>query len=304
MLTRSLWAIALLAAGQLSQPAFRSQTELVALNITVTDNNGSVVRGLPQQVFTVSEDGKPQPIVQFASDPVPLTLAVALDASGSMVGRRFEYAREAVTKLLERLGSEDEIVVFGFNDTPFVLKQWSDSRTAGDMPLNCVAPYGDTALYDTVVVGLDALHHSHYRRQALVLVTDGKDERASDNMQMWMVQRRALQALERVRRDEALVYAIGVDAPDVRNHQRVDAAALRQLTDQSGGATIIVRSDEAVLDAAERIGDELRQQYVIGFAPAHPGDGKFHKVKITVTGCPKCQVRARAGFIADKTPGR
>jgi Ca-activated chloride channel family protein len=304
MLTMSVWPIVLLAASPLSQPAFRSQTELVALNITVTDDNGSVVQGLRPQAFTVSEDGKPQPIIQFASDPVPLTLAVALDASSSMVGRRFEYARQAVTKLLDRLGPDDEIVVFGFNDTPFVLKQWSDSTTAGDMPLNCVAPNGDTALYDMVGVGIDALRQSHNRRQALVLVTDGKDERASDNMQMWMVQGRALDARARVRRDEALVYAIGVDAPDGRNPLRVDAAALRQLTDQSGGATIIVRSDEAVLGAAERIGDELRQQYVIGFAPAHPGDGKFHKVKVAVTGCQKCRVRARAGFIADKTPGR
>jgi hypothetical protein len=48
----------------------------------------------------------------------------------------------------------------------------------------------------------------------------------------------------------------------------------------------------------------LRQQYVIGFAPAHPGDGRFHKAQVMVTGCPKCHVRARAGFIADKAPGR
>jgi hypothetical protein len=123
-------------------------------------------------------------------------------------------------------------------------------------------------------------------------------------MQTWMVQLRALDALARVRRDEALVYAIGVDAPDGRNPLRVDVAALRQLTDQSGGATLVVRPDEAVLGAAEWIGDELRQQYVIGFAPARPGDGKFHKVNVTVTGYPKCRVRARAGFIAEKTPGR
>jgi hypothetical protein len=94
-MTETVWLIVLLAASRLPQPAFRAGTELVALNITVTDDNGAVARGLPPQAFTVTEDRKSQPIVQFASDPVPLTLAIALDASGSMAGRRFEFASEA-----------------------------------------------------------------------------------------------------------------------------------------------------------------------------------------------------------------
>jgi Ca-activated chloride channel family protein len=290
----------------LQNPAFRARTDLVAMNVTVTDDKGAVVRGLPQHAFAVTEDRKAQPIVQFASGPVPLALAIALDASNSMAGRRFEYARGAATRFLDRLGREDEVVVYGFNDRPFILKQWSDGNGAGDMPLNCVVPAGYTALYDTVATALNALQQSRLRRQALVLVTDGQDERLSDDPlydgDSSPAIRRALSALSRVKRAETLVYAIGVDAADPR--QRADEAALRQLTDPTGGTTIIVRSDEAVLGAAERIGDELRHQYVIGFAPAHAGDGRFHKVRVTVTGCPKCRVRARAGFIADKAPGR
>ncbi len=311
--------IALLALSQLPQPAFRAKTELVALNVTVTDDKGTVVRGLARDAFTVTEDGKPTPIVQFASDPLPLSLVIALDASGSMAGRRFEFASEAVTSLLDRRGPDDEVVVYGFNDRPFVLKHWSDSRTAHEMPLNCVAPSGETALYDMVVTGLDQLRLSTHRRQALVVISDGNDERVTDRQQVSTgsdanrqgvlppgdfspAQRRSIPALNAVRRAEALAYAIGVDAPTAFRDARIDAAALRKLTDPTGGSTVIVRSDEAVVGAAERIGDELRQQYVLGFAPAHPGDGKFHSVKVTVTGCGKCRARARAGFIADSPP--
>ena len=76
------------------------------------------------------------------------------------------------------------------------------------------------------------------------------------------------------------------------------------LTDPSGGSTRIVETNAAIVAAAERIGDELRHQYVLGFTPAHPGDGKFHKVQVAVSGCPKCQVRTRAGYIADQPPAR
>jgi hypothetical protein len=96
--------------------------------------------------------------------------------------------------------------------------------------------------------------------------------------------------------------AIAADAADAAPRQKIDPAALRRLTDPTGGSTIILRSDEAVVGAAERIGDELRQQYVLGFAPAHPHDGTFHRVQVTVGDCDKCRARARAGFVADKAP--
>jgi hypothetical protein len=111
-------------------------------------------------------------------------------------------------------------------------------------------------------------------------------------------------AIKAIRSAEALVYAIGIDGPTISRDARLDVVALRTLTDPAGGETLIVRSDDAVIGAAERIGDELRQQYVIGFAPAHAGDGKFHKVQVTVSGCDRCRVRARAGYIADQPAAR
>jgi hypothetical protein len=72
------------------------------MNVTVVDAQGSVVRSLAQDAFTISEDGQPRSIAQFAAESAPLSLVVAVDASSSMQGRRFEFAREAVLKLLDR----------------------------------------------------------------------------------------------------------------------------------------------------------------------------------------------------------
>jgi len=226
-------------AAFVPQPAFKTHTDLVALNVTVTNERGWVVRGLTQDSFAVMEDGTPQRITQFAGDALPLSLRVALDASESMTGRRFDFAREAVLQLVGGLGPDDEIGVFGFNDRAFNIQTWTRSRD------------------------------------------------------------RAMPVLEPAVQSEALIYAIGVDAP-TEGPYAVDPVALRKLTDPTGGMTQIVRSDSAVVGAAERIGDELRQQYVIGFVSDRPKDGKFHHVRVTVDGCRKCAVRARLGYAADK----
>jgi VWFA-related protein len=141
----------------------RSQTELVALNVTVIDEKGNVVRGLTQDAFTVTEDGKPQPIVQFTGDPVPLSLAIALDASFNMKGRRFEYARDAVWRLLDHLAPDDEVCVYGFTDRPFVVAPWTSDVQAVARALVSVIPDGNTAMYTTV-------------SSALVVISDGNEQ--------------------------------------------------------------------------------------------------------------------------------
>jgi hypothetical protein len=133
------------------------------------------------------------------------------------------------------------------------------------------------------------------------VISDGDDRLMGDvatSGDFTAAQRRAMPVIDRVGRSEALVYAIGIDAP---SPYRLDPVALRKLTDPTGGVTEIVRSDAAIAGAVARIGDELRQQYVVGFAPAHPGDGKFHRVHVTVRGCGKCRARARVGYFADPT---
>ena len=64
------------------------------------------------------------------------------------------------------------------------------------------------------------------------------------------------------------------------------------MTDPTGGSTLIVRSDGVIAQAAQCIGEELRQQYVIWFTLTHPSDGEFHRVQVTMNGCNKCRARA------------
>ena len=294
--------IVVLTMSQIAQHAFRSGTELVALNVTVTGEEGNVVRGLTQAAFAVAEDGKPQPIAQFAAEGVPLSLVVAIDASESMRGRRIEFARQAVLRLLDRLDSDDEFYVFGFNDRVFNVTRGTKNRDEVARALANVHPHGGTALYDAVPAGVQVLERARHRRRALVVISDGNDDVPTPRQldARSIRDAREAEAIANVRRTEALVYAIGVNPRNGGGLERLDIAALDRLTKPTGGDTLLVASDDAVTSAAERLGDELRLQYVLGFQPAHPGDGKFHRVQVTVIDCDKCRARTRAGFIADK----
>lgn len=83
------------------------------------------------------------------------------------------------------------------------------------------------------------------------------------------------------------------------NDDRVNASALRELTDDSGGRTEIVRTARDLDPATENIADELSKQYYLGYpAPGHR-DGRWHTIRVEVNR-PGYVVRARRGYTATK----
>ena len=71
-------------AGVGGQGVFRSETRLVVLHATVTNDRGELVTNLDQRAFTVFENGKRQPIAIFRRDDIPVSVGLLIDNSGSM----------------------------------------------------------------------------------------------------------------------------------------------------------------------------------------------------------------------------
>ena len=78
---------------------------------------------------------------------------------------------------------------------------------------------------------------------------------------------------------------------------RVNVAALRDITDDSGGRTEVVRSARDLYPATAGIADELSRQYYLGYASSGPKDGRWHAIRVEVQGG-TYHVRARRGFVA------
>ena len=78
---------------------------------------------------------------------------------------------------------------------------------------------------------------------------------------------------------------------------RVNVMALREMTDDSGGRTEIVRAPRDLDPAVLSIADELSQQYYIGYPSPGFKDGRWHTIRVEVRD-PSLKVRARKGYVA------
>lgn len=268
--------------------AFKSDSELIATAVTVRDGDGRLVTTLKQSDFTVEEDGVAQPITQFSTERVPISLTAALDISDSMRGQRMVDARGALSNFLDRLlAPEDEAAILGFNHAARMYSGWTTEKASLRARLDTITPSGGTALYDAIDVALPMFDSRQHPRAAIVLISDGADT-ASDMTPTILKQK--------LNRSDVFLYAIGIDSTDARNTRRINPYTLQELTAQGGGYTEIIKSTEDLAGATERIADELNHQYMIGYTPLTRGDGKYHTVRIRVA-YDSYKVRARRGVV-------
>jgi VWFA-related protein len=294
----SLGALALpRALGAQAQPGKRFETaiEVVTVTVAVTDPEGRLVTDLSQDEFELFEDAQPQTITQFTRDRVPVSLAVLLDVSDSMVGMRLLDARQALDRFLfELLSRDDEYALVVFNHQPVVASTWTDNPAKVTPALDALRGWGGTAIYDAVHSVLPLLDKRHRQRGAAVVISDGADT-ASD------IQIRDLRS--RMLRTDAFIYAIGIDRDDPRAMRtRINPYSLRQITDDTGGYTEIVKDTSDLGPATARIADELNKQYTLGYTPARPPDSQFHGIRVRVKRA-NHRVRARRGYIATRGRG-
>jgi VWFA-related protein len=271
------------------RPHFKSAVRLTTVTATVTDAEGKLVRDLPRDRFEVFEDGAPQTVTQFTSERVPVSLGILLDASDSMYGRRIADARGAIDHFIaDLLDAADEYALLVFNHEQQLLTPWTADRARALAMLSPVRPWGSTAIYDALMAAIPLADTRHNQRAALLVVSDGADT-ASD-MTLRDVRGSLL-------RSDLFVYAIGIDSADRRAiNAPVSAATLAQITDQSGGRTRVVHDSSEVSTALEQIAEELNAQYLIGYTSPHPGDGKYHTIRLHVSGG-QFRVRARSGYV-------
>jgi Ca-activated chloride channel family protein len=268
---------------------FRSRVDIVQVTVSVTDANGRLITGLTQGDFQVFEDGVEQTITQFTDKRVPVSLGMLMDASDSMRGQPVVDARDAFDRFVGTLLlNEDEVFVATFNHRPRLVTKWTMPPMSLRGSLDGLKPSGGTAIYDALADTSRLFEQRVNLRAAMIVVSDGADT-ASD--------RSLLQTIEVIRRNEAFVYAIAIDAPDGRDSTRVNPDALRDITGLTGGYTEVVKSAADLGPATERIADELNKQYTIGYSSTKPPDGGWRPLRVRVrTG--GYFVRARRGYFA------
>lgn len=98
-------------------PVVKTTTNLVTLNVSVTDPQGRFVTGLDAEHFEVYEDNVKQTIEFFSDEDAPVSIGIVFDISGSMRGR-LNRSNIALRKFLDACHEEDEFFLVGFNHQP------------------------------------------------------------------------------------------------------------------------------------------------------------------------------------------
>jgi VWFA-related protein len=263
--------------------ADKVNVEVVQVTVTVTDDRGRFVGGIPRSAFRIFEDGKPQTITYFASADVPLELIVAVDISGSMTPS-MPKLKKAVKDFLASVPSRDQVTLLGFNDNVFALTRKTTDPTERARAVDRLAPWGATALYDVILRGIDMLGRQTGRK-AFIVFTDGEDQ--GSHVTIEEVERR-LQA------SDVTLYMIGQGRGLSQDYLK---KVMHRLTVPTGGRVLTTDSVDELHGAFEALLDELSNQYLLGYPPTNTKrDDTWREIKVEVEGYKG--VRARQGYRA------
>ncbi len=283
----------------------RNQPGYEQVTVTVTEPSGTYVTGLQKDDFKLFMDGQQRPIEFFRQDlNTPVSVGILVDTSGSMTPK-IPQARAAIAEFLHDLNDKDDVFLFAFSSHPFLLQPFTMNHDLVMRRLALLHAYGQTALFDVIMEGLQMVQRGRYDKKALLVVTDGMDNTSASTVNDVVAQ---------ARRMGVLVYSIGIGDPNGSSggiavsigpfvlggddSEHVDAETLHTLSSETGAKTYIIREagdGEALRRACENISLELREQYTIGFLAPDPSAGGYRSLKVDVPGKSGADVRVRKG---------
>jgi Ca-activated chloride channel homolog len=278
--------------AQEDEDVLRVNTNLVVLNVTVTDKSGRYVPGLKRKDFKVFEDGieiQDKLITGFSVQQAPFAAVVLLDTSGSMESR-LTLARSAAIRFLNGLREEDVAAVFKFDYKVEPVQDFSSGRDLAPVAYGIQAK-GMTTLHDAIVEAAHALSDRAESRKAIVVLSDGMDtySKASSD-----------KAVESALAVGASIYAVDMTAIESSTRNRQTAMALKAFAEKTGGRFVATPGGPALRDAFSGIAEELGNQYTIAYRPSKIiRDGKWHTLEVKLSQ-PELVVRTRKGYRAPK----
>jgi Ca-activated chloride channel homolog len=268
--------------------------EYVMLPVLVTDKDGKYVEGLTKDDFVIRVGESRVDFDTFERDEgAPVSFAFLVDTSGSMgIGNKLENAKNAIRTILRTRLPGDDFALFAFSEGRVRLVTDSSPDPAGLIRAMWeLEASGQTALFDAVAATPELMKGKNNKR-AILLFTDGVDN-ASELT--------AAQMAEILQRVSVPVYAVGMknaafDAVREEDRRALSIENLELLAGSSGGKMHLVGRDEDLRPLAAKISSEVRQQYLLGFAPSGKGDVKYRIVFVSVAKPGSWVVRTRRGY--------
>ena len=283
------------------------------VQVVVTNAKDELVSTLTADDFVVLADGREQSISEFSKGELPMALSIMLDVSPSLNKHRLRV-RQAAQRIFGEFDRGDRVNIGAFDSAVWITQRFTASPqrifwsleqpfTGADTP--CVSPgrraqppgfrseqngpppllgRGGTAVWDAVWCGVrELLRDRESIRKVMLLVTDGKENSSRLTRD---------QVHEYAERAGALIYAIGFYGIDGAPHG-LNEGLLRRLSGATGGRLFKHEDEDPLEPAFERIGQELRAHYVLGFEKASSSATGVLEVRVKTPGL---TARARTRF--------
>ncbi len=285
-------AAAIAGAAQTKDETIRVDTELTAVEITVTDKNDQPVRNLTPSDFKIFEDGRPTEIAFF--EPVrredrwrPLAIVFALDVSGSMTTDELGSLRAALGKFIDRLAGENSyFAMLSFGMEVRKLQDFTNKRAMLDRAyrkLDSADEGLSTHAYDAIDYGIRLLErkspksvNGKFPRRAVIVVTDGFP--VGDAVSPATV-------IERGNNAETSVFAVIVPSNSRLQAKKKPLPTLIETSgviERTGGRSYYV-NEENFDDLFERLATEITSSYVLAFYPRPDDSDSAHEIRVEST---------------------
>jgi len=273
-------------------------TEMVQLDVKVTDQKGLPVFGLTKGDFAVYEDKVSQHIESVSREETPVSIGLVIDTSNSMRTKLYTVS-EAALRLIKQMRPDDEAFLAQFKTEAELVQEFTSDRRELEEALKSLYTSGGTALLDAIIATADhAQEKGKRRRKALIVITDGLEKNSSAKEK---------KVAEVMKEDEVQVYLVGfLDGEESgsffgRSPAKKAKELLIRLAEDSGGHAFFPRDLNETPAIAAQIAKDLRSQYVISYYPHNDRrDGTFRTVRVVVDHGDnrKLIARTRQGYYA------
>jgi VWFA-related protein len=285
-LTFTLFFLAAPLWAQTDEPTFKLNVnvDLVELHVSVVDERDRTVSGLQKENFKITENRIDQAIAVFKHEDQPVSLGLVLDNSRSIEPRKQRLDASALA-FVRKGNPDDETFIVHFDFDARVSQEFTGDEQKLESVLAGTKPFGQTALYDALMLAADQMEKAKYTKRAILLITDGLDN---------VSQHTIGEAIERLKRSQIAVYSVGLLSANEGEKAEKD---LLRIAEASGGKAYFPNNVDEARTMMEKIARDLREQYTLGYFPSQGvHDGSWRSVRVDVIPPPGSSEKLNATY--------
>ncbi|HXJ94096.1 MAG TPA: VWA domain-containing protein [Terriglobia bacterium] len=303
--------------------AISTTTNLVSLDVLVTDKDGNPIPSLTKTNFKVYDDGVEQALSNFGTGDAPMTVCLLIEFS-SRSWVHLYLALEDVYSFLGTMRHDDWVAVVEYDMQTHILTDFTQDRSTVRAALDTlrIPGFQEANLFDALAFTIDRMKNIEGRKAIIAIVGGAGNRMLGLNGIDTFSKITYPEMLKIAKASETPIYAVStVEWENVRGmaSDMTDIQAkteLTYITQNSGGQAFFPRFEAEFPEEFQQIAGQMRTQYSLGFIPSNSAkDGKYHKLAVKLVdadGSPlritnekgkavKYKIIARDGYYAPKS---